>query len=33
MKGYLTSVGYMGLVGDTYILFSTEEDYIEYLDN
>lgn len=32
MKGYTTAVGYMGLVDGTYILFASEEDYIEYVD-
>lgn len=30
--GYVVPYGYMGLVGDgTYILFSTEAEYYEYL--
>lgn len=31
MKGCLTSQGYMGQVGESYILFPTEEEYIEYI--
>ena len=31
MKGYLVSNGFMGLVGDSYMLFSSEEEYEEYL--
>lgn len=31
MKGYSTESGYMGLVDGQYMLFSCEEDYIEYL--
>lgn len=30
MKGYYTSYGYMGLIGDTYILFPSEREYEEY---
>lgn len=33
MKGYLVGNGYMGLVEDRYILFASEEDYREYLEN
>jgi hypothetical protein len=33
MKGYSTSSGYMGLVGGKYILFASEEDYDEYMDD
>jgi hypothetical protein len=33
MKGYSTSSGYMGLVGGEYILFASEEDYDEYMDD
>ncbi len=32
MKGYNTSEGYMGLVEGRYILFASEADYREYLD-
>lgn len=31
MKGYVTASGYMGLVEGSYILFASEEDYLEYL--
>ena len=31
MKGYYTSYGYMGLVNGNYILFATEEEYLEYV--
>lgn len=32
MKGYNTANGFMGLVGDTYMLFACEEDYWEYIE-
>lgn len=32
MKGYVTASGYMGLVNGTYILFASEEEYREYLE-
>lgn len=32
-NGYYTSYGYMGLVGDGWILFATESEYYEYLDD
>lgn len=31
MKGYYTAVGYMGLVEGRYILFSSEDDYRDYM--
>lgn len=31
MKGYLTPFGYMGLIGDTYHMFVSEEEYREYV--
>lgn len=31
MKGYNTDNGYMGLVNGRYMLFASEEDYIEYI--
>ena len=31
MKGNLTNAGYMGWIGDRYMLFSTEQEYIEYM--
>lgn len=33
MKGYHTSEGYMGLVNGEYILFASEADYREYLED
>ena len=30
MKGYFTSYGYMGFVGDIYILFADESDYYDF---
>lgn len=30
MKGYPVNEGYMGLVEGKYILFATEQEYIEY---
>jgi len=32
MKGYLTYSGYYGWVEDRYILFATEQEYLEYLE-
>lgn len=32
MKGYVTASGYMGYVDGRYILFSSENDYIEYME-
>mgnify|MGYP006916090350 CR=1 FL=1 len=32
MKGFNTSSGYMGLVDGEYMLFASEEDYLEYLE-
>lgn len=32
MKGFTTSAGYMGWVKDRYILFATEYDYREYME-
>lgn len=31
MKGYAVSDGYMGLVEEHYMLFASEEDYVEYV--
>ncbi len=31
MKGYNTESGYMGWVNGIYMLFSCEEDYVEYV--
>lgn len=33
MKGYHTANGYMGLVDGKYILFASEEDYLEYMED
>ena len=32
MKGYITASGYMGLVEGRYILFASEEEYREYIE-
>lgn len=32
MKGFHTSNGYMGLVNGSYMLFASEEDYREYME-
>ncbi len=32
MKGYQVENGYMGLVDGTYRLFSTEGEYMEYME-
>lgn len=31
MKGYNTSNGYMGYINGRYMLFVSEEEYLEYL--
>lgn len=31
IKGYVVPFGYMGLVEGHYILFATEEEYLEYV--
>lgn len=33
MKGFNTSDGYMGFVEGRYILFASEADYFEYLND
>jgi len=33
IKGYYISCGYMGWVGDRYMLFSTDQEYIEYISD
>lgn len=33
MKGYNTANGYMGLVDGRYMLFVSEEEYREYMEN
>ena len=32
MKGYLNGNGYMGLVNGRYILFTSEAEYVEYME-
>ena len=32
-KGYYVSNGYMGMVNGSYMLFASEEDYMEYVNN
>ena len=32
MKGYHTANGFMGLVDGEYILFASESDYAEYVE-
>ena len=32
MKGYNSSNGYMGYVNGQYILFASEADYLEFMD-
>lgn len=31
MKGYHVESGYMGLVDEEYMLFASEEDYLDYI--
>lgn len=31
MKGYIVRDGYMGFVDSEYMLFASEQDYLEYL--
>lgn len=33
MKGYDTSNGYMGYVEDKYILFASEREYFEFMED
>lgn len=33
VKGYFVPNGFMGLVGDSYMLFATESDYYELVDD
>ena len=33
MKGYATETGYMGYVDGRYMLFASEEDYREYMED
>lgn len=32
MKGYITASGYMGFVDGAYILFASESEYLEYME-
>lgn len=32
MKGYYNHVGYMGYVEGRWVLFSCEQDYVEYME-
>jgi hypothetical protein len=32
MKGYIVTDGYMGFIGNCYMLFASEEDYREYME-
>ncbi len=32
MKGYLTGNGYMGYVNGSYMLFSSEDEYRDYME-
>lgn len=32
MKGYFVNNGYMGFVDGNYMLFASEEDYLDYLE-
>jgi hypothetical protein len=31
MKGYYVTEGYMGFVGNNYMLFASEDDYRDYV--
>lgn len=33
MKGYITATGYMGYVDGRYLLFASEQDYRDYLND
>ena len=33
MKGYLTGCGYMGYVDGRYMLFSSEDEYRDYMES
>lgn len=33
MKGYVTSNGYMGYVDGQYILFASDKEYFEFLED
>ncbi len=32
MKGYFTDSGFLGLVDGEYMLFASEEDYYDYIE-
>lgn len=32
MKGFFVTEGYMGYVNGSYILFASERDYVEYME-
>lgn len=32
MKGYAVESGYMGYVNGVYMLFASEDDYVDYMD-
>ncbi len=32
MKGYYIASGYMGYIDGDYMLFASEEDYLEYME-
>ena len=33
MKGYYVSIGYYGWIGNRWMLFSCERDYIEWMED
>ena len=33
MKGYVTSNGYMGYVDGNYILFASDKEYFEFMED
>ena len=33
MKGYVTSTGYMGYVDGKYILFASDKEYYEFMED
>ena len=33
MKGYIVESGYMGYVENKYMLFASEEDYVDYISS
>lgn len=33
MKGYVVNNGYMGLVDGNYMLFASEDDYMDYMED